>query len=59
MAVLDDRIDLLEVGLAAILLGDEGLLPVDELLPVDSFWLRVVALGDLSGLRFGLQCLEY
>ena len=55
MAVLDDRIDLLEEGLMAILVGDEGLFPVDELALLDGFWLRVVALGDLSGLRFGLQ----
>ena len=55
MAVLDDRIDLLEEGLSAILLDEEGLFPVDELVAVDVFWLRVVALGDRSGLRFGLQ----
>ena len=54
MAVLDNGIDLF-VGLSAILLDEEGLLPVDELVPVDAFWLRTVALGDLSGLRFGLQ----
>ena len=54
MAVLEDRIDLLEEGLMAILVGDEGLFPVDELALLDGFWLRVVALGDLSGLRFGL-----
>lgn len=55
MAVLDERIDLLGEGLTAILLGDEGLFPVDELVLLDGFWLRIVALGDLSGLRFGLQ----
>ena len=54
VSVLDDRIDLLEEGLSATLLDEEGLFPVDELVPVDVFWFRVVALGDLSGLRFGL-----
>ena len=53
MAVLDDRTDLFD-PLSAILLEEEGLFPVDELVPLDGFWLRVVALGDLSGLCFGL-----
>lgn len=54
MAVLDDRIDLFEEVLSAILLDDEGLFPVDELVPFEVFWLRVAALGDLSGRCFGL-----
>ena len=36
MAVLDDKIDLFE-DLSAILLDEEGLFPVDELVPFDDF----------------------
>ena len=50
--VMDDRADPFEL-LSAILLEEEGLLPVDELVP-GCFGFRT-ALGDRSGLCLGLQ----
>ena len=50
--VLEERLELC----SATLLEEEGLFPVEELLP-DCFWVRSM-LGDLSGLCLGLLQME-